>query len=146
MNSNFLCHFLAKLYIQIFHESFSSERGIQFTILTVYGISLFRHLNDTPSPRDLGNYNKYEYEIVARCWYLLRGTKSKKKFDIAGPVCKLQTKIPIKPIFGYELLNMLISRNFAELTLLTSKVKPENFKSISQRLAIIQNIVQCLKS
>ena len=37
-----------------------------------------------------------------------------------------------------KLLEMLTSRNFAALSLTTSKINPENFRSISQRLAILQ--------
>ena len=34
---------------------------------------------------------------------------------------------------------MLPSRNFAGLSLLPSKINPENFRSISERLVILQN-------
>ena len=38
-----------------------------------------------------------------------------------------------------HLLGMLTSRNFAGLSPLTSKINRENFRIISQRLAILQN-------
>ena len=38
-----------------------------------------------------------------------------------------------------QLLGMLTSQNFSGLSLLTSEINPENFRSISQRLAILQN-------
>ena len=38
-----------------------------------------------------------------------------------------------------QLLGMLTSRIFAGLSPLTSKINPENFRLISQRLAILQN-------
>ena len=41
-----------------------------------------------------------------------------------------------------QLLAMATSRNFAGLSLLTSEMNPENFISISQRLAILQNNLQ----
>ena len=38
-----------------------------------------------------------------------------------------------------QLLGMLTLRNFVVLSLLTSEIDPENFRSISQILAILQN-------
>ena len=38
-----------------------------------------------------------------------------------------------------QFLGMLNSRYFSGLSLLTSEINPENFRSISQRLAILQN-------
>ena len=44
-----------------------------------------------------------------------------------------------KPILKIQLLAMLTSQNFARLSILTSEMDPENFGSISQRLAILPN-------
>ena len=41
-----------------------------------------------------------------------------------------------------QLLSMLISRNFSPLSILTLKINPEYFRSISERLIILQNNLQ----
>ena len=41
-----------------------------------------------------------------------------------------------------QIVGTLSSRNFAELPILTSEINPENFRLISQRLAILQRTLQ----
>ena len=75
------------------------------------------------------------------------GTKSEIFLDISWLVCKLQTKIPQNLILRNtdqnppkndfkQVLGMLTSPYFAGLSILTSEINPENFRSISLRLAI----------
>ena len=52
---------------------------------------------------------------------------------------------PISPeprFWEMQLLGMLTSRHFAGFSILMSEIKPENFRSVSQRLAILQNKLQ----
>ena len=58
---------------------------------------------------------------------ILKKARNQTNFDITARVCKLQTK------------GMLASQNFAELPMLTSEINPEHFRSIFQKLAILQN-------
>ena len=41
-----------------------------------------------------------------------------------------------------QILGMLTSRNFAGISIMTSEISPENFRSISQRLAFLHNNLQ----
>ena len=43
-----------------------------------------------------------------------------------------------KPILKIQLLAILTSQNFARLSILTSEMDPENFRSVSQTLSISQ--------
>ena len=54
----------------------------------------------------------------------------KKNIDKSGPVCKLHSKM--------QLLGVLASLNSAGLSILTSEMNLENFRTISQRLAILE--------
>ena len=65
--------------------------------------------------------------------------RNQKFFYITCPVCKYRPKSRKTRFLEMTLLGMLTSRNFAGLSLLTSEINPENFSSISQRLAILQN-------
>ena len=76
------------------------------------------------SPRDLENYRR-KYKI-------------KRKFDIACLVGKLHTKIPKNPIFGIATTKNT-SQSFAGLSILTLKINFKNLKSMSKKLAILQN-------
>ena len=53
--------------------------------------------------------------------------QNQKFFDITGSVCELLTKIQKIRFLVMELLGKLTSRNFAELSQLTSEMNPENF-------------------
>ena len=67
------------------------------------------------------------------------GTESNNVFDINSQVYKLQTKIPKeKTNFGNAISRSAKFKNFAGLSVLMWEMNPENFKLISQRLAILE--------
>ena len=59
-----------------------------------------------------------------------------KKIDITGLVCKLQNKSPKNPTFGMHLLDMQTLLILQDYQYWRQKFH-ENFKAISQRLAIL---------
>ena len=79
-------------------------------------------------PWDLRNYKRYDHEICTRCWYSLGGTKSKKVFDITGPVCKLQTKIPKMPIFRNATSRHPNFTKYCRIVTIDVKSKPWKFQ------------------
>ena len=84
-------------------------------LLTVNGIWGWKHpLLRSQKLKKVWIRNLYQILIS------IRRHKSKSNFfDITGTVCKLQTKILRNPNLEMQLLGMLTSQNFAELSLLT---------------------------
>ena len=104
------------------------------------GICLFWLLNGIwRGGCDLRNYKSYDHEISPDVG-IHKGARNQKKIltHLAWPV----NYRPISRKSRYlktQLLSMLTSRNFAALSILTSKINPENFRSIFQRLVILQS-------
>ena len=65
--------------------------------------------------------------------------QNQKFFDILDWSVNYRPKSRKTWFLEMQLLGMLTSRNFEGLSLLTSEINPENFRSISQRLTILQN-------
>ena len=99
------------------------------------------------TPWDLRNYKRYDHEIFTRCWYSLGGTKSKKIFDITGPVCKLQTKIPKIPIFRNATSRHANFMKFCRIVTIDVRNKPWKFQiDISKIGYFTEQSVKCRKS
>ena len=98
-------------------------------------------------PWALRNYKRYDHEIFTRCCYSLGGPKSKKIFDITGPVCKLQTKIPKIPIFGNATSRHANLTKFCRNINIDVRNKPWKFQiDISKIGYFTEHSVKCRKS
>ena len=69
----------------------------------------------------------------------MEAQNQKTSFDISSLVCRLQTKIPKILIFVNAKFRHVDFTNFAGLSTSILETNPKNFKSIVQRLAILQN-------
>ena len=108
-----------------------------FKVLTVNGICLFWQLNGiwgvvVPPLRSQELQKVWPWNFY-HMLVSIRRQEIKKNVDITGPVCKLQTKNILKTPDFWK-----CKRNFAGLSLLASEINPEKFRSISQRLTILQ--------
>ena len=65
--------------------------------------------------------------------------RNQKKIDITGPVCKLQTKILKNPNFGNATSMHANFTKFCRIVTIDVRMNSENSRSISKRLAILQN-------
>ena len=78
------------------------------------------------------------YSLILDLYKIYGDWKSDSKIHITHLICKVQIKDPTKSILGIEI--SIDSHHFSGLTILTSDMDPENFRSISQRLAIYRTI------
>ena len=89
-------------------------------------------------PLELRKFKVSDHKIVTRD---KRGREDKdfqNNFFITHLVCNLQTRIRNRAIMEIQLAGIRTSQNFARTFLLTSEIDSENFRSISQELAILQ--------
>ena len=101
--------------------------------------SLCRMVGGTTHALRYGKLLDIDHEIFITCQAQRGGKKSEiflKKFDLSA---NYRPKSQKKRFLEMQFLDMLTSRNFAELSMLTSEIIPENFRSISERLTVLQN-------
>ena len=107
----------------------------QIDILTVNGICLFWQLNGILS--DVGIHKEARNKKRRYIWLgLYKEVLAENKTSL---VCKIQTKSWKSWFLKMQLPGLLTSRNFSGGSVLTSQINLEIFRSISQRLAILQN-------